>query len=528
MYHRLSNKLLIRNQRNASSNAPEKRCFASERTMARRLLPLVLLAYVSFSCRRCFASERTMARRLLPLVLLAYVSFSCSEGQRAFLHFSRGKREVTAPPCVVDAVVCSAEGGEGTGPENPTFRRFIPSDYDQFQFPPSRDGGPLPVWLSAKVRDIQKIDEENMDITIEWFIRLYWRDMRLTPPAHLAKGEWENIAPDITRYVWLPTTYIDHVKEVTKPSLLVSPESFRMQNDGLIRYSISVTTRVSCPMDFSAYPFDNQVCYFKMESYQFTAKQVSYNWFDPKIGRSPKIQLGQFDFDFYSVQQQNTSHHNRSYPTVMVELVLRRRIVYHLMNTFLPSGLFVMVSWLTLLVPHHQMPARMVLTITTLLTLVSMFAGVRQETPKVSYAKAVDQWMIMCVIFVFCVLFEFTVVIFLHERGKRMAKPPQLVQERERQYNPSNPGRNAATSFTNHASFLSRNKTSAIGPAELDAGDRSQREGREEVKTEAKVTEVNVWTLWGNRVETWSPIAFPIAFIIFNIYYWTKWLSLRK
>ncbi|XP_063596676.1 gamma-aminobutyric acid receptor subunit beta-like [Penaeus indicus] len=249
-----------------------------------------------------------------------------------------------------------------------------------------------------------------------------------------------------------------------------------------VKRTLTVTTRVSCPMDFSAYPFDNQVCYFKMESYQFTAKQVSYNWFDPKIGRSPQIQLGQFDFDFYSVQQQNTSHQNRSYPTVMIELVLRRRIVYHLMNTFLPSGLFVMVSWLTLLVPHHQMPARMVLTITTLLTLVSMFAGVRQETPKVSYAKAVDQWMIMCVIFVFCVLFEFTVVIFLHERGKRTSKSsatPQLVQERRNLYNPTNRGRNTATSFTNHASFFLRHKNATITPAESDSGDRPQGEGQE-------------------------------------------------
>ncbi|XP_070000286.1 glutamate-gated chloride channel alpha-like [Penaeus vannamei] len=461
-----------------------------------------------------------------------YTIFS-SAGQLAFLHFGRGKRDAAAPPCVVEAVVCPADegAGGGAGLKNPTFRQFIPSDYDQYQFPTSEDGGPLPIWLSAKVRDIQNIDEENMDITIEWFIRLYWRDRRLSPPEHLAKGEWENIAPDIAKHVWLPTTFIDHVKEVTKPSLLVAPESFRMQNDGLIRYSISVTTRVSCPMDFSAYPFDNQVCYFKMESYQFTAKQVSYNWFDPKIGRSPQIQSGQFDFDFYSVQQQNTSHQNRSYPTVMIELVLRRRIVYHLMNTFLPSGLFVMVSWLTLLVPHHQMPARMVLTITTLLTLVSMFAGVRQETPKVSYAKAVDQWMIMCVIFVFCVLFEFTVVIFLHERGKRTSKPsatPQVVQEHQGRYNLTNRGRNTATSFTNHASSFLRFKPAAVTPAESDAGGRPQGEGQEDAKTEAKETEKNVWTLWGTRVEAWSPVAFPIAFIIFNIYYWTKWLSLRK
>ncbi|XP_071526959.1 gamma-aminobutyric acid receptor subunit pi-like [Panulirus ornatus] len=316
-----------------------------------------------------------------------------------------------------------------TRPPTPTLQAVVPAGYDQFTLPTSQDGGPVPVSISAKVRDIQKIDEQNMDVTIEWYLRLYWQDSRLNAPLHLPDEEWLNIAPEILRYIWLPTTYIDHVREVTKPTLLVQPESIRMKNNGLIRYSMSVTTRTSCPMDFSAYPFDKQVCYFRMESYQFTSKQVSYNWFNSKIERTENIQSGHFDFDFYSVQQQNTSHSSGTYPMVTVEVKLTRRISYHLMNTFLPSGLFVCVSWLTFLVPVDQVPGRMVLTITTLLTLVSMFAAVRQESPKVSYAKAVDQWMIMCVVFVFCVLLEFTIAIRLHELGKREARkgrsPPE-------------------------------------------------------------------------------------------------------
>ncbi|KAK4304729.1 hypothetical protein Pmani_023327 [Petrolisthes manimaculis] len=124
-------------------------------------------------------------------------------------------------------------------PLNPTLRAIVPPGYDRYRLPDSPDGGPLPVFISTKVRDIQKIDEQNMELIIEWYIRLYWSDLNLTPPANLPDGQWYNVAPDIAQYVWLPTTYIDHVKEVTKPTLLVQPESFRMQNNGFIRYSMS-------------------------------------------------------------------------------------------------------------------------------------------------------------------------------------------------------------------------------------------------------------------------------------------------
>ncbi|XP_042214918.1 glutamate-gated chloride channel alpha-like [Homarus americanus] len=420
-----------------------------------------------------------MEMSLLTGVVVSLLVHTCrgsSEGETLLLGTPKRIRRQATP---VDPQVNSSDPqmpqmngkpDEGTGgcpgseeftpgrPRNPTLSSIIPAGYDQYVLPLTKDGGPLPVFISAKVRDIQKIDELNMDLTIEWYIRLYWTDSGLNAPTHLPDNAWLNVAPDIIRYIWLPTTYIDHVKEVTKPTLLLKAESFRMQNNGLIRYSISVTTRISCPMDFSAYPFDSQVCYFKMESYQFTSLQVSYKWYSAEIERAENIASGHYDIDFYSVQQKNVSHSTGHFPTVMVEVVLKRRISYHLMNTFLPSGLFVCVSWLTFLVPVDQIPGRMVLTITTLLTLVSMFAAVRQESPKVSYAKAVDQWMIMCVVFVFCVLVEFTVVLRLYELGRRRASRKKastapLNSTAIATHRPTNvlPASVTATTYTNHS-----------------------------------------------------------------------------
>ncbi len=56
----------------------------------------------------------------------------------------------------------------------------------------------------------------------------------------------------------------------------------------------------------------------------------------------------------------------------------------------------------------------------TLLTLMAMFSGVRQSTPKVSYVSMLDIWMVMCIFFIFLVLIEFAIVTTLirkHDKG---------------------------------------------------------------------------------------------------------------
>ena len=56
---------------------------------------------------------------------------------------------------------------------------------------------------------------------------------------------------------------------------------------------------------------------------------------------------------------------------------------------------------------------RVTMSMTTLLTLSTMFNSLTTVTPPISYTTKLDKWMVFCIIFVFATLLEFTVVIFL-------------------------------------------------------------------------------------------------------------------
>ena len=65
------------------------------------------------------------------------------------------------------------------------------------------------------------------------------------------------------------------------------------------------------------------------------------------------------------------------YPGLGVKIELKRHLGFHLTQSYMPSTMFVIVGWISFMVPSDAIPGRMVVCVTTLLTLTSMFDSVR-------------------------------------------------------------------------------------------------------------------------------------------------------
>jgi len=57
----------------------------------------------------------------------------------------------------------------------------------------------------------------------------------------------------------------------------------------------------------------------------------------------------------------------------------------------------------------------------TVLTTTTMSGGARSSLPRVSYIKAIDVWMIVCLVFVFSSLIEYAIVNVLARRPAKFA-----------------------------------------------------------------------------------------------------------
>ncbi|MBN3299748.1 GLRA2 protein, partial [Amia calva] len=243
---------------------------------------------------------------------------------------------------------------------------------------------------------------------------------------------------------------------------------------------------------------------------------------------------------------------------IEVKFHLERQMGYYLIQMYIPSLLIVILSWVSFWINMDAAPARVGLGITTVLTMTTQSSGSRASLPKVSYVKAIDIWMAVCLLFVFAALLEYAAVNFVSRQHKEFIR---LRKKQRRQ-------RIGLVSQT--GSVESLRKVTDLPGSEPTYGTISQHcstSSREEelvresrgfyfrgyglghclqVKDGTAVEGATVFTPpppmpppqdtetirkrfvdRAKRIDTISRAVFPLSFLIFNIFYWITYKVLR-
>ena len=107
------------------------------------------------------------------------------------------------------------------------------------------------------------------------------------------------------------------------------------------------------------------------------------------------------------------------YTCIRIQFDFHRRYGYYVTQIYIPSILIVILSWVSFWLDIDAVPARISLGVLTVLTMTTQSSGSRASLPKVSYVKAIDVWMAMCLGFVFMALLQFAYVNVLSRVQRR-------------------------------------------------------------------------------------------------------------
>ncbi|PIC18592.1 hypothetical protein B9Z55_024432 [Caenorhabditis nigoni] len=272
------------------------------------------------------------------------------------------------------------------------------------------------VELAMYIEGMSSFRTQTMDFQLDVYFQQFWRDPRL---AHNETRRVLVKDKAVLHKMWHPDVYFANARiaefhEVTQPNFLVW-----IQPDGSILYDTRISMVVVCTLNLEKWPLDSQRCHLRILSYAYTTEQLVIKWKEEEpITRNPNIAMSDMHIVDLYPGLCDGNYSTGTWSCVTAEFFVKREITHHVMQSYVPTTLIVVISWFSFWLDVEAVPARVSLAITTLLTLSTQANAARMALPEVSYMKAIDVWMGACMMFVFGVMIEFTIVNYAQRQGK--------------------------------------------------------------------------------------------------------------
>ncbi|KJH42600.1 Cation transporter family protein [Dictyocaulus viviparus] len=274
---------------------------------------------------------------------------------------------------------------------------------------------PTNVRLAMFIEGMSSFRTQTMDFQLDVYFQQFWKDRRL------AHNESRRILIRDKRTlakIWHPDIYFANARiaefhEVTQPNFLLWIEP-----NGSILYDTRISMVVVCTLNLEKWPLDTQRCHLRILSYAYTTDQLQIEWIKgTPITRNPNIAMSDMQIVDLFPGLCDGNYSTGTWSCVTAEFFVKREVTHHVMQSYVPTTLIVVISWFSFWLDVEAVPARVSLAITTLLTLSTQANAARMALPEVSYMKAIDVWMGACMMFVFGVMIEFTIVNYAQRKA---------------------------------------------------------------------------------------------------------------
>lgn len=424
--------------------------------------------------------------------------------------------------------------------------------------------GPLQVYLQVDMRHIENIDQ--LQFKTHLLVQLRYVDNRLRY-EHLSPNRGFILGEEPLRSrIWVPHLIVRNEKDTSLMGMDRKDVFVSVSPTGNVIYSYRMTATFYCWMNLQKFPFDSQICEIMWVSWAYNHTQINLNWEkeNPFIVAS-NLHLTEFSLDDrWTIKAINPGPFTKggmegNYSAVIFRFKLRREVGYYIMDYFLPSMLLVFMSWVSFWLQADASPPRVTLGTSTMLAFITLNGGVTKNLPKVSYIKASEIWFLGCACFIFCSMAEFAFVNVIWRRKKKVevkkanskhilkgALTPSLARKQLRKAESvSSLYKTRSCSSLNsgdgNEKSLSQTNYLTVHVPTITTQSQDDLVGSEESVTTIPIPEngkgggsngnsspppAQTWTtMTPHEVANWidkkSRMVFPIAFLIFNLFYWS-------
>ena len=223
--------------------------------------------------------------------------------------------------------------------------------------------------------------------------RLQWQNLKENENLNVLSGEEKNL-------LWFPDINFannDNVKSMVRDEkatifvqrngsgIFTEPELSNAEvyegRDNPITYRRSYSVNLSCDFKLQTYPFDTQQCTIQLRVPSKQGEWVSVR--AENFSYMGKVELQQFSVGKIFLRNMKI---NKEDNAVFV-MTFHRKISYHMFSTYLPTTTIFIISLLTLRVPIEHFEASIMVQLTSMLVMYTLFQATAGSLPKVNYQR---------------------------------------------------------------------------------------------------------------------------------------------
>ncbi|KAJ4946330.1 hypothetical protein JOQ06_023997 [Pogonophryne albipinna] len=414
----------------------------------------------------------------------------------------------------------------------PTIQKLM-KGYNRY-LRPNFNEGPVEIGMSLDIASIDAISEINMDYTATIFLRQRWRDSRLVFPGN------ESVSVDgrLVSLLWIPDTFIPDSKRSFLHDVTVENRLIRIFSNGTVLYALRITATIACNMDLTKYPMDRQVCTLQLESWGYNLQDVVFYWTrgNDSVKGLDILRLAQYSVESYYTSVSEAVYETGQYPKLVLHFALRRNVLFFILETYVPSILLVVLSWVSFWISQSSVPARTCIGVTTVLTMTTLMMGARTSLPNANcFIKAIDVYLGICFTFIFGALVEYACAHFYTMQNQTIE---ELHRELLRDFNESNGNGSIPIFRSTQPKHTVQMSSTAEEPLEqaADCDTRNHAGAREKLSDQgcglssvrsASRRAAAAFTVENpHNIDRHSRTAFPMAFLCVNVLYWLYYLFL--
>ncbi|CAJ0960845.1 unnamed protein product, partial [Mesorhabditis belari] len=412
--------------------------------------------------------------------------------------------------------------------------------------------------IEIHVQDMSSLNELTSDFKIEILFTQLWHDPALAF-AHLPSCK-RNITMENKHLenVWTPNTCIINSKKTMIHQSPADNVMFILYENGTVWVNHRLSLKAPCLLDLRRFPFDVQNCELIFESYSHNSEEVELHWMKEPVTLMKQISLPDFDMVNFRTDKATLLYPNGYWDQLTVVFTFKRRYGFYIIQAYVPTYLTIIVSWVSFCMEPKALPARTTVGISSLLALTFQFGNILKNLPRVSYVKAMDVWMLGCISFVFGTMVELAFVCYISRCASNRDKTNRRESPRSRAAVYANGGCRTRTPHHLNGNVMTdslmRNgvsvRESSVDPPQRDAYrlpngpppplhfhmttfDVAQPLTLEQVgglpppfRDPSPSPQPDcIARFHPESIDKLSIVCFPLAFTMFNLFYWWYFLS---